>query len=503
MRIECECGKFLKVDDSLVGKRVKCPGCGETMLVRGERAAIASGKPRPAVMPDENTPPPRKRRNTDEDEGIQAPPRKRRAVADEEEAVPRKRPAVRDVDDDEDEEESRPKKKKKKQQKGLPVGLLIGGAAALLVLFFVLVGGGIGAYFLFIRKSDGDPKTPTTGPGSKSDPVAVMFKVPAKVGESYDLDVAFDGSMKIQGQAPFQGFQAKDDSVRGKFQGQIKVVNVDNKGRESRAEMTVSSFTFNKGKGDQSPLQANMTIIRDGSGFGTTYTRKDGAALPFDALDGLQLFFGRNIIEESEDDELFGTREKKAVGDTWPVNKALIAKEFNKGAAGGGLSVQEANCSGTGKFTGVSEQGGVKCLDFEIQVNINQNGPQAMANGVQANVGIAMTITASYRMPADYSTGPLKQSMKLDMKCDIAAQGPGGVANATVALFYNKVETRKYLTTGKGPAEGGKGPRDGKKGAALKLRPPQGPLLETAQIDWREHPVVEAPAIEARRAVPA
>ena len=35
LRIQCECGKILKVGDALLGKRVKCPACGASQLVQG------------------------------------------------------------------------------------------------------------------------------------------------------------------------------------------------------------------------------------------------------------------------------------------------------------------------------------------------------------------------------------------------------------------------------------------------------------------------------------
>jgi WD40 repeat protein len=50
MRITCECGRSLHVRDELIGKRVKCPACGEILAVVQEQAANA-GAPRPAAQP--------------------------------------------------------------------------------------------------------------------------------------------------------------------------------------------------------------------------------------------------------------------------------------------------------------------------------------------------------------------------------------------------------------------------------------------------------------------
>jgi len=41
--IKCPCGKVLRVPDSLLGKRVKCPGCGRVLAVSGEAGQGARG----------------------------------------------------------------------------------------------------------------------------------------------------------------------------------------------------------------------------------------------------------------------------------------------------------------------------------------------------------------------------------------------------------------------------------------------------------------------------
>lgn len=41
LKISCACGKRLKVDDSTLGKRVKCPACGKAVLVEEEVEEVA------------------------------------------------------------------------------------------------------------------------------------------------------------------------------------------------------------------------------------------------------------------------------------------------------------------------------------------------------------------------------------------------------------------------------------------------------------------------------
>ncbi len=54
IRIQCQCGKSLNVRDDLAGKKIKCPGCGNALVVGGGGAAAAAPArpaPRPPAQP--------------------------------------------------------------------------------------------------------------------------------------------------------------------------------------------------------------------------------------------------------------------------------------------------------------------------------------------------------------------------------------------------------------------------------------------------------------------
>jgi Protein of unknown function (DUF1559) len=180
----CPCGKQFRVPDELVGRRVKCPGCGEPVSVPAPVKAAAARKPAPAA--DDNpaetsTPAPihfecacgkqlqvkaehagkkircpgcqelvavpaavdTKERDEDKKSRISTerakkparPPGEPARVDDEDEP---------DALDDRDEEDDRPGKKSKKKTRS-SLWLWVGLTAGILVL----VGGGIGAWLMF------------------------------------------------------------------------------------------------------------------------------------------------------------------------------------------------------------------------------------------------------------------------------------------------------------------------------------------------------------------
>src|SRR5688572_8360620 len=117
MLVTCDCGKRLRVRDDLAGKRIKCPACGQPVVVKA-------------------------------DEELPAPPPAKQRSAVQEKVTSRKAKPVADppVEDEDEGREARPKEKKKpKKAKGSsPLVLVLVAFAA-----FILLGGGLAtAYFL-------------------------------------------------------------------------------------------------------------------------------------------------------------------------------------------------------------------------------------------------------------------------------------------------------------------------------------------------------------------
>src|SRR5438105_4684837 len=128
IRTECSsCGKKLRIRDEYIGRKVKCPACGNVFLAEAadDSTEITADAPRPA--PAKST-------------------RDKAAKA----MAPRQPPP--DEEDQDEEIEERPvtrgKKSRKVERKLNPLWL---GIAAAVVLVVVLVGG----YFLFLSTKTG------------------------------------------------------------------------------------------------------------------------------------------------------------------------------------------------------------------------------------------------------------------------------------------------------------------------------------------------------------
>jgi phage FluMu protein Com len=127
LRIECKCGKILKVAENLAGKKIKCPSCGAVLLVQAKLNSSEVG--------------------TDLEESVAV------GIKQEESAKALSNKASPNHDEEkEEQQQKRPRKKKRaKKSKGIAPALLIAGGASLLLVFASL------GCWLFLLKKDSGP----------------------------------------------------------------------------------------------------------------------------------------------------------------------------------------------------------------------------------------------------------------------------------------------------------------------------------------------------------
>jgi hypothetical protein len=128
MQVTCSCGKTLRVDDSLAGKRIRCSDC-QGVLTLPPLADVVPPRAQIKSAPRAASPPPARPRQEDEE--------------------PRPSRDRRYEDEEDDREERRPRRKRKRKAKAGPAaawvivgGSILGGVLLLagLIVFVVIAG---------------------------------------------------------------------------------------------------------------------------------------------------------------------------------------------------------------------------------------------------------------------------------------------------------------------------------------------------------------------------
>ncbi|HYV39735.1 MAG TPA: hypothetical protein VE988_28865 [Gemmataceae bacterium] len=413
LRIECSCGKILKVNETLIGKKIKCPGCAAIQLVKNAPSTATAASSKAAPQAEEHMAPVVKKKSP-----VAAAPKS---------PLPQKR---RFREDHEDDEELPPRKKSAKKGGNKMLLLLVGGGAFVVLLAVVAVG----AWFLLSgddKKVAVTPPNKNTGPGPKSgtnaEAVAIKFFVPHKVGDRREFKVV--GSRKVESKWQdaeklppefLDNVQGIADNSEDKtaLKGTVTTLAVNDKGEETKVELALTQIKIDLYKDGKDlggagifPEKAVVFGTRDGSGF--VWTDAEGGFVAFQKWLRPCLADEYMDLNEIAADEMFGAVEKKSAGDTWPVNKAAIDDTLKKKRNPKAGNAKEVVVVGTGelrikdgfaKFLYTSEAGD-KHLDVEIHLD------WALVSGTRGLEKRDMNFIVS--LPRDGTTGPVKKAFRL------------------------------------------------------------------------------------------
>lgn len=260
----------------------------------------------------------------------------------------------------------------------------------------------------------------------------VRFTRASKVGDKYRISIAATNvsSMKMTPEMP--GMPSGKQEFAFDFASDVEVLAVDSSGQVTKETLKVVRFARTSGGETTQILAAGDDVVAQVENGEKTFTIK-GAPADMEqaaALMGLVQLATGGLTE----DDMFAPSGPKKVGDSWPVNRAAIAKSL----AEDGSSIPEGNITGTVKLAGVTKVGGVDCLD--VQGDVKCTGLSATFPGLTAEKGeFAMTFSGKY--PVDAALPVLEGDQATSMS--MAAKGQGEPGTPDMRVEMSGEETRK------------------------------------------------------------
>ena len=196
----------------------------------------------------------------------------------------------------------------------------------------------------------------------------VRLTRPRRVGDRYRLEAR--GRMQERQRVTIggkeTGNEAKDLDVH--LVAAARVLAVDSTSSPTRIEYAIESCRQTAaGKTDEvlAPGRRVVAEVRNGQ---TLFADEAGEPLPPETRESLSAVLSAHVPESPTDDQIFGTRERKRVGDEWPINSDAAAHDLSKS----GLSVLAANLKGTARLAAARKVDGVQALEISAKLHAEQ-----------------------------------------------------------------------------------------------------------------------------------
>jgi len=262
---------------------------------------------------------------------------------------------------------------------------------------------------------------------------------PAKVGLKYETVISVTRATQKITKSQGEIKEKYSSSFTTTFEGTITVLKVDKLQRASELRLLVSKCLEKMGAFGtlEEVLTKGTQVVARRNDSGMEFL-VDGKAVSKGVGGVLEQLFSLPRSQVTAD-SIYGTKDRKKVGDSWAINSAESAKD----ASSVGTQVDKKNISGSTRLKNVIEYQGKKCLQISTTVEGVNFTPPLLPDGMAVEKS---KITFSYLniYPIDKSIGSLAFTGTLFMSLEAKSKTDQGDTMSKTLMVFTMIQ-RKYL----------------------------------------------------------
>ena len=245
---------------------------------------------------------------------------------------------------------------------------------------------------------------------------------PNKAGDRYRISVTGHQIRQVMlRSASGETLRSERASFSVEMAGAVQVLEVDPKGNATRAAITVDTLVRVIGLQRDELLRPGTLVTEQRAGARQEF-QIDGRVVGPDLKDALDVALSEtNDPGAPSDDELMGTRERKKVGERWPVNRERLAS-FCSQDSDINLAVAPQDIEGGGTLAAVARVGDIDCLRVDVAMTILGRPRDTKLPAGMEKAKIEINISAL--LPVDPKLDQLEESTRLTMTLVAPASPP-------------------------------------------------------------------------------
>jgi hypothetical protein len=204
-----------------------------------------------------------------------------------------------------------------------------------------------------------------------------------------------------------------------------EILEVSGRGNARRAALTVRRLTKESG-GVQVELAKPGEVVTARMAGRERIFEMQGARLASDLQQALGVAVPLRADDEPTDDDLFGTAQRRRVGESWPANAELFARY---GASS--LTFDPKDVAGTVTLAAAKPVHGVPCLEVRWKLDARGGAFKAgsLPEGFTGKTS-SMSVAGSALVPVDPELPPAGREMAITAVADVSSASDGGAALA-------------------------------------------------------------------------
>jgi len=129
-------------------------------------------------------------------------------------------------------------------------------------------------------------------------------------------------------QVSIAGQTMKQEEVSVELEARAEVLDVDASGEPVRVALTVSKFTMSENGATSEALKPGSVVLVDGGAEDPVALK--GGKISVEARKAFDVVYTPHKPGSATDDDVFGTKEPKAFGESWPINAKFASEDAKK-----------------------------------------------------------------------------------------------------------------------------------------------------------------------------
>ena len=240
--------------------------------------------------------------------------------------------------------------------------------------------------------------------GADAKDYALKLSRPDKVGLKYRLEAR---EKKKQSMSIYKGtteLKTEESQTTVALRAVVEVLKVDKQGEPLEKKLTIERFVNEKDE----PLLKKGDAVTAKTVDGKTVFRMGDRELPGRAAEFLGDLVKTKTTTTADDDEVFGSKTRRKVGESWKINAATLAKD---------LKLKPADVSGSVTLDAVEKHDVGDCLRIGIDLKMNaahrdaklkMNGFTVKSADVRMKIGGLLPIDPARRSPGEWMRSTTK-----------------------------------------------------------------------------------------------
>ena len=261
------------------------------------------------------------------------------------------------------------------------------------------------------------------------DDYVIRLTRPTRVGDRYRLDAK--GTTSEHERITMGGqVQNEDKDISVHLLAVATVLAVDSSAAATKTEYVIESCQKTSGGRSEDVLAAGHKVVVEADDEGDTTYTVDGDPALEDIKKTLSVVLSAHRANSPSDDDIFGTKERRRVGDSWSINSAAAAADLTKA----GLTVSPEAFTGTVSLDGVRTVGSIKAL--ELSARLRAEGMTMSAESLPEWLEVeksSLTGEMSALIPADPDApNPFPDKVKMHIVIVLKGQKPDTGSPVTI-----------------------------------------------------------------------